>query len=79
MYEIRDDAEAAEIWYRKAAEAGDPKARPSLGAICLVRGDLTEARTWWRKAAAAGDSGAANNLELFKGLLVTKKRNSKKS
>ena len=57
------DNEAAERWYRKAAEQGEPRAQFGLGIMYATRGtgvaeDATEAMRWFRLAAEQGDVNA---------------------
>jgi TPR repeat protein len=55
----------AETWLRRAADAGDFDAMPSLALLLVKRGDHDEAEIWARKAAEAGHSGAMVSLGLL--------------
>jgi TPR repeat protein len=46
----------AEQWFRRAADAGFPRAQFNLGVLLAERGEVAEAEQWLRKAAATGDS-----------------------
>jgi len=58
------DAAAAAVWYRRAAEAGEPWAQYNLGHLLLdgngVRRDPAEAFAWYVRAAAQGHPRAMN-------------------
>ena len=45
----------AEQWFRRAADAGFPRAQVNLGVLLAERGEVAEAEQWLRKAAATGD------------------------
>ena len=75
-YDRNEAYEEAVIWYRKAAEQGDPRAQNNLG-ICYERGngvaaDLKAAVRWYRQSAEQGNAIAQGNLglcyELGKGM-----------
>lgn len=51
----------ADVWLRKAADLGDPKAMSLLGHLLSKIGNLQEAIFWWHKAADLGDTSAANS------------------
>ena len=64
---VPKDPVQADKWYRKAAEAGYPRAMARLGAMyALGRGGLpkddVQAVIWFRKAAEAGQALAMSNL-----------------
>jgi TPR repeat protein len=63
----QDDAEAAR-WYRRGADAGEPRAMGSLGTLYAegrgVSESLAEAESWLRKAAMAGDKRGMARLAL---------------
>jgi TPR repeat protein len=56
---LQDYAQAA-VWYRKAAEQGDPDAQVALGSLydtgLDVPPDHAQAASWYRKAAEQGDA-----------------------
>ncbi|MEU0693752.1 tetratricopeptide repeat protein [Streptomyces niveus] len=58
----RGDDSAAEPHWRSAAEAGEPMAMASLGALWAERGDLTGAERWFRPSAEAGNLTGMINL-----------------
>jgi TPR repeat protein len=61
----QDYAQAA-LWYRKAADQGDPQAQGNIGRLYdLGKGvpqDAVQAATWYRKAADQGQAKAQNTL-----------------
>ena len=63
------DLEAAQAWYRKAADAGDTDAMVNLGNVLtqLEPPDLEGAQTWFRRAADLGNIDAMLRL----GILLT--------
>ena len=52
------DLEAAEIWYRRAADAGNAKAQFQLARLYFASKRADEAVSWLRRAADAGDASA---------------------
>jgi TPR repeat protein len=56
-----DDPKEAEVWCRKAADAGDPSAMYNLG-LMLTEKNIVEQRRLFRLAAANGHSGAMYSL-----------------
>ncbi|MGV9336620.1 tetratricopeptide repeat protein [Nocardia sp. NPDC003726] len=62
MLKQRGDIDEAELWYRRAVEAGNRDAMNNLGVLLAERGDLGEAELWYRRAAEAGNRDAMNNL-----------------
>ena len=56
-----DDLEAAEAWYRQAAERGHIEAAHSLGVKAYFH-DLDEAVRWWRWAAERGNMDSVSML-----------------
>lgn len=59
---VLNDLELAEVWFRRAAETGDPQAMFNLGAFLDENGREDEAASWWRRAAEQGESHSAHNL-----------------
>jgi TPR repeat protein len=70
MYEegqgVPQDYAQAALWYRKAADQGEPRAQFNLGQMYRngqgVPQDYTQAAEWYRKAAEQGDSVAQLSL-----------------
>jgi TPR repeat protein len=52
------DAEAGSSWYRRAAEAGLPRAQYALGRLHHEKGEAEPAISWFRRAADGGDTAA---------------------
>jgi TPR repeat protein len=52
----------AELWYRRAAQAGNADAMNNLGSVFERRGDVDPAMRWYRRAAEAGDVRGMTNL-----------------
>ena len=63
--EQRGDLDEAEIWYLRAAEAGEVVAMRNLGFLLRDREDLAGAEKWFRRAAEAGHALAMNSLGLL--------------
>ncbi|WP_255990118.1 two-component regulator propeller domain-containing protein [Chitinolyticbacter albus] len=67
---VAQDKQAALVWYRKAAERGEPRAYTFIGRLYDVSGkpdiepDLDTALLWYRKAAAAKHAHGMYNLAL---------------
>lgn len=56
------DAESAESWYRRAADAGSEQAAGVVGALLVARGAGTEAVPYLETAATAGDIASQSIL-----------------
>ena len=56
------DDNQAELWFRRAAEAGYDFAQYALGKLLQSRQQIDEAVSWYEKAAAQGNSWAAYRL-----------------
>jgi TPR repeat protein len=59
------NAEQAERWYRKAADAREVDAMSRLAELYDEDGHPDLAEQWYRMAADTGDSGAMSNLGIF--------------
>ena len=59
---VLPDDEQAELWFRRAAEAGHDFSRYALGKLLQGQGRMEEAVSWYEKAAAQGNSYAAYQL-----------------
>jgi TPR repeat protein len=57
-----DDEGEAIKWYLAGAEAGEPSAQSSLGALLVEVGRADEGREWLEKAGSAGDIDAVEEL-----------------
>lgn len=59
-----DDHEEGEAikWYLAGAEAGEPSAQSSLGALLVKVGRVDEGREWLERASSAGNSNASEQL-----------------
>ncbi|MGI5323599.1 tetratricopeptide repeat protein [Actinomadura nitritigenes] len=62
MFDLLEDAEAAERWARRGAELGDGESMVRLGEFHEESGDLDEAERWYRKAADSGPMEARRTL-----------------
>ena len=59
---VLPDDEQAELWFRRAAEAGYDFAQYALGKLLQSQNRTNEAVSWYGKAAAQGNSWAAYRL-----------------
>mgnify|MGYP001852432610 FL=1 len=59
---VLPDDEQAELWFRRAAEAGYDFAQYALGKLLQSQKRMDEAVSWYGKAAAQGNSWAAYRL-----------------
>ena len=59
---VLPDDEQAELWFRRAAEAGHDFSQYALGKLLQSQKRMDEAVSWYEKAAAQGDSYAAYGL-----------------
>lgn len=59
---VLPDDNQAELWFRRAAEAGYDFAQYALGKLLQSRQQIDEAVSWYEKAAAQGNSWAAYRL-----------------
>ena len=59
---VLPDDEQAELWFRRAAEAGHDFSRYALGKLLQGQGRMDEAVSWYEKSAAQGNSYAAYRL-----------------
>ena len=59
---VLPDDEKAELWFRRAAEAGHDFSRYALGKLLQGQGRMDETVSWYEKAAAQGNSYAAYQL-----------------
>ena len=59
---VLPDDEQAELWFRRAAEAGYDFAQYALGKLLQSQKRMDEAVSWYGKAAAQGNSWAAYHL-----------------
>ena len=59
---VLPDDEQAELWFRRAADAGYDFAQYALGKLLQSRQQIDEAVSWYEKAAAQGNSWAAYRL-----------------
>ena len=59
---VLPDYEQAELWFRRAAEAGYDFAQYALGKLLQSQKRMDEAVSWYGKAAAQGNSWAAYRL-----------------
>jgi uncharacterized protein len=51
---VKKDIERAQMWYRKSAKRGDPRAMFSLGQMAYTSRDWSEARLWFQRAIDNG-------------------------
>ena len=66
-WEVERNEAAAFDWYRRAAEAGDPRGQASYAWSLLEQGRINEALGWLRRAIA---SGSASFLQYLLSQLV---------
>ncbi len=59
---VLPDDEQAELWFRRAAEAGHDFSQYALGKLLQSQKRMNEAVSWYEKAAAQGGSWAAYRL-----------------
>lgn len=59
---VLPDDEQAELWFRRAAEAGHDFSQYALGKLLQSQKRMEEAVSWYEKAAAQGNSYAAYRL-----------------
>ena len=59
---VLPDDEQAELWFRRAAEAGHAFSQYALGKLLQSQKRMEEAVSWYEKAAAQGNSYAAYRL-----------------
>ena len=59
---VLPDDNQAELWFRRAAEAGHDFSQYALGKLLQSQKRMDEAVSWYEKAAAQGDSYAAYGL-----------------
>ena len=59
---VLPDDEQAELWFRRAADAGYDFAQYALGKLLQSQNRMDEAVSWYEKAAAQGNSCAAYRL-----------------
>ena len=59
---VLPDAEQAELWFRRAAEAGHDFSQYALGKLLQSQKRMEEAVSWYERAAAQGNSYAAYRL-----------------
>lgn len=59
---VLPDDEQAELWFRRAAEAGHDFSQYALGKLLLSQKRMVEAVSWYEKAAAQGNPYAAYRL-----------------
>ena len=59
---VLPDDEQAELWFRRAAEAGHDFSQYALGKLLQSQKRMEEALSWYEKAAAQGNSYAAYRL-----------------
>ena len=59
---VLPDDKRAELWFRRAAEAGLDFSRYALGKLLQGQGRMDETVSWYEKAAAQGNSYAAYQL-----------------
>ena len=59
---VLPDDEQAELWFRRAAEAGHDFSQYALGKLLQSQKPMEEAVSWYEKAAAQGNSYAAYRL-----------------
>lgn len=59
---VLPDDKKAELWFRRAAEAGHDFSQYALGKLLQSQKRMEEAVSWYKKAAAQGDSYAAYQL-----------------
>ena len=59
---VLPDDEQAELWFRRAAEAGYDFSQYALGKLLQSQRRMEEAMCWYKKAAAQGNSWAAYRL-----------------
>ena len=59
---VLPDDKKAELWFRRAAEAGHDFSRYALGKLLQSQKRMEEAVSWYEKAAAQGNSWAAYRL-----------------
>ena len=59
---VLPDGEQAELWFRRAAEAGHDFSQYALGKLLQSQKRMEEAVSWYEKAAAQGNSYAAYRL-----------------
>lgn len=59
---VLPDDEQAELWFRRAAEAGYDFSQYALGKLLQSQRRMEEAAAWYEKAAAQGNSWAACRL-----------------
>ena len=53
---VLPDDEQAELWFRRAAEAGHDFSQYALGKLLQSQKRMEEAVSWYEKAAAQGNS-----------------------
>ena len=67
--QLAADYQQAAVWYRKAADQGNPAAQVHLGDLYRdgrgVARDMTQSVAWYRKAAELGDIGAQGKLGIL--------------
>lgn len=56
------DAQAARLWFTRAARGGDAEAMNMLGRCFEAEGEFSQAAVWYERAARQGDSWAQYNL-----------------
>ena len=59
---VLPDDEQAELWFRRAAEAGHDFSQYALGKLLQSQKRMEEAMSWYKKAAAQGNNYAAYRL-----------------
>lgn len=59
---VLPDDKRAELWFRRAAEAGHDFSQYALGKLLQSQKRMAEAASWYKKAAAQGNSYAAYRL-----------------
>ena len=59
---VLPDDEQAELWFRRAAEAGHDFSQYALGKLLQSQKRMEEAVSWYERAAAQGNSYAAYRL-----------------
>ena len=59
---VLPDDEQAEMWFRRAAEAGHDFSQYALGKLLQSQKRMEEAVSWYERAAAQGNSYAAYRL-----------------